>query len=76
MIGGERWSVVCGEMRKGLNSMIILGAWTIWKHHNDCVFNGTTPNITTALMSTKDEANSWSMAGAKGITLLTPRGVG
>nr|TKW38993.1 hypothetical protein SEVIR_1G150100v2 [Setaria viridis] len=63
--------VVGGEMRKGLNSLIILGASTIWKHRNDCVFNGATPNITTALMLAKDEANLWSIAGAKGITLLT-----
>jgi hypothetical protein len=28
---------VSGDTRKGLNSLIILGAWTIWKHRNDCV---------------------------------------
>lgn len=23
-----------------MDSLIILEAWDIWKHHNDCVFNG------------------------------------
>jgi hypothetical protein len=26
--------------RKGLNSLIIHGAWTLWRHCNDSVFNG------------------------------------
>jgi hypothetical protein len=26
------------EVRKGLNSLIILVAWEIWKHRNACVF--------------------------------------
>jgi hypothetical protein len=25
--------------RKGLNSLIILGAWTLWRHCNDCIFS-------------------------------------
>jgi hypothetical protein len=25
---------VTGPVKKGLNSIIILGAWTIWKHRN------------------------------------------
>jgi len=29
-----------GQMQKGLNSLVILGAWTIWNHHNRCVFDG------------------------------------
>jgi hypothetical protein len=31
--------------RRGLNSLIILGAWTIWNHHNKCVFDGANPNM-------------------------------
>lgn len=31
------------EIRKGLNSLIMQGSWTIWRHRNDCVFNGATP---------------------------------
>ena len=61
--------MVSGDTRKGLNSLIILGAWTIWKVRNDCVFNGATPTITTALTRAREEAHLWSLAGAKGLSL-------
>ncbi|XP_066333406.1 uncharacterized protein [Miscanthus floridulus] len=32
------------QWRKGLNSLIILVAWEIWKHRNSCVFEGVLPN--------------------------------
>ena len=47
----------------------MLGAWTIWKVRNDCVFNGATPTITTALTRAREEAHLWSLAGAKGLSL-------
>uniref|UniRef100_A0A0A9FLA7 Uncharacterized protein n=1 Tax=Arundo donax TaxID=35708 RepID=A0A0A9FLA7_ARUDO len=31
---------VGNTIRRGLNTLIILGAWILWKHHNDCIFNG------------------------------------
>lgn len=36
---------VNGDTRAGLNLLIILGPWTIWRHRNDCVFNGLSPCI-------------------------------
>lgn len=66
---------VSGDMRAVLNSMIILGGWIIWKHRNDCVFNGASPSVAAALILAKDEAQLWNMAGAKGLSQLMVRGV-
>jgi len=30
-------SKVDGDVRKGLNSLVILGAWSIWKAQNHCI---------------------------------------
>ncbi|TVU43545.1 hypothetical protein EJB05_10024, partial [Eragrostis curvula] len=40
-----------GMIWNGLNSLIILEAWTIWKHRNRYVFDGATPSITEAFFS-------------------------
>jgi hypothetical protein len=31
---------VNGPIKKGLNSLIALGAWIIWDHRNKCIFDG------------------------------------
>lgn len=53
------------EAKKGMNSLIILVAWEIWEHRNDCVFNnvtskertkgqiGTNHKISVAIVGTK-----------------------
>ena len=64
-----------GDTRKGLNSLIILGAWTIWRLRNDCVFNGAAPSIPVALARAREEAHLWSLAGAKGLPLHTTSAV-
>jgi hypothetical protein len=51
-----------GGLRKGLNSLVILGAWSIWRHRNDCVFNGATPNVIMVLALGREEAHWWSLA--------------
>ena len=67
-------SAASGDYRLGLNSLVILGAWSIWRHRNDCVFNGATPNVNLALALAREEAHWWSLAGAKGISLLSAGG--
>jgi hypothetical protein len=60
--------MVLGDNRADLNSLIILGVWTIWKHWNACVFKGGCPNVVVALNLAKVEAQLWGMAGAKGLS--------
>ena len=57
-----------GSHKKGLNSLIILGAWTIWNHHNRCVFYGT-PNVAEALLFSSEEQRYWNLAKAQGSSI-------
>jgi len=71
---GKSGSSYHWDVRKGLNSIIIIGAWSIWKQRNDCVFSGADPNIVIALSMARNEAHWWCLAGAKGLALLTDWG--
>jgi hypothetical protein len=62
-----------GPRKKGLNSMIVLGAWILWKHRNSCVFDGDAPSMVTALSQAHEERTAWKMAGARGILVLSPQ---
>jgi hypothetical protein len=53
------------EKSKGLNSLIILGAWSIWKHRNNCIFMAESPSISLILSNFRDEHNLRCLAGAK-----------
>jgi hypothetical protein len=55
---------------KGLDSLIILGFWTIWNHRHSCVFDKITPNVDAAIRA-EEERVLWEMAGAKNLSLLT-----
>ena len=48
-----------------MTTLIILGAWIIWKHRNACVFEGASPLVNTNWNELKDEHSLWCMAGAK-----------
>ncbi|GJN04371.1 hypothetical protein PR202_ga21915 [Eleusine coracana subsp. coracana] len=65
-VGSQIWQ----PANYGKDSIIILGAWTLWRHRNDCVFNGTSPNIATTLIMAGDEKCMLSLAGAKALTAL------
>jgi hypothetical protein len=60
-----------GLTQKGLNSLIVLGAWIIWNHHNSCVFDRAIPNIAETFKLAGDERRRWTMAGARGLSHLT-----
>ena len=61
---------VDGQVQKGLNSIIILGAWSIWNHRNRCVFDGISPNLNVVLSAVEEEMHLWSWAGARGVSHL------
>jgi hypothetical protein len=46
-------------------SLVILGAWIIWKHINRCVFEGFAPNLAVAQQAAREGINLWAIAGAK-----------
>jgi hypothetical protein len=46
-----------GDIQKGFNSLVVLGAWCIWQHHNECVFEGVPPSVATALSLVEDECS-------------------
>jgi hypothetical protein len=58
------------QQRKGFNSLVMLGAWIIWKHRNQCVFDGLAPCVSAALLAAREDALLWTVAGARGMSLL------
>jgi len=68
MDGGQaQILVLMTRLKKGLNSTIILGAWSIWNHCNCCVFDGIQLGLNSVLVSVKDE---FHLAGDWGISNL------
>jgi hypothetical protein len=56
--------------KKGLNSLIILGAWCLWLQRNRAVFHGESPSLPRIFRCFSDECVSWAIAGAKEIESL------
>ena len=68
----ERITIDCSVLvLQGINSLIILGAWTIWTQQNNRVFDRAAPDVARALILSSEERKLWSMAGAQGISFLT-----
>jgi hypothetical protein len=63
-------NTAAGLTRKGFNSLVILGAWTLWNHRNRYVFDGATPSLVDALGSALEESRLWALAGARGLSFL------
>lgn len=58
---------------KGMNSLTILVAWELRKHHNRCVFDGMMPDLVVALQDIASDGVLWCSAGAKGPQQLVVR---
>ena len=65
----SRSSRVIEAARKDFNSLVILGAWIIWKHRNMCVFDGCSSSLVAALQAAKEEAILWSLSEIKALFL-------
>ena len=48
------------------NSLVILGAWTICNHMNDCLQNRS-PSMECLLQTVGTEVHQWILSGAKGL---------
>jgi hypothetical protein len=61
------------DMRKGLNSLIILVAWQVWNHRNSCVFEGSRPCVQNVVLAVVEEGRTWCLARASALQDLLPR---
>jgi hypothetical protein len=69
--GAEAVSSCRGLPKKGLNSLITLGLWTLWNHKNGCVFDRAMPSLEGAIRRAEEEIIIWNFAGAKHLALIT-----
>jgi hypothetical protein len=46
----EASSKIHKGIRKGFNSVVILEAWSLWKHRNRCVFYGARPSLSLTIL--------------------------
>ena len=53
-----------------MNSMIMLGAWILWKHRNACVFEGLQLSMWNVLHALEAEQHLWCLAGVQGLQSL------
>jgi hypothetical protein len=52
------------------NSVIILGIWLSWKHHNSCVFDGTSPHLNKLEQKFSEEHHLSCLASANNLKAL------
>jgi hypothetical protein len=52
-------------VQDGFNTLVVLGAWNLWKARNDVVFNGITPRVDRTFLLAQEESELWMLAGAK-----------
>jgi hypothetical protein len=61
---------VAALSRKGLNTVIILLARSIWNHRNRCVFDGQQPALGALLAAFQENLYQWELVGAQGVADL------
>jgi hypothetical protein len=67
----DRWRKASSKIpkgkRKGFNSVVILGAWSLWNHRNRCVFDGARPCLESLKEGFREELQLWFLAGVKNL---------
>jgi hypothetical protein len=58
------------QIQDGINSLISLMLWYLWKHHNVCVFDGISPSVPRIILDINSEVALWCMTGAQGLVNL------
>ena len=56
--------------RKGLTTLTVLTAWSIWRYRNSCVFDCENPSLSRLFSSIQEEARAWARAGSRGLGAL------
>ncbi|CAD6253342.1 unnamed protein product [Miscanthus lutarioriparius] len=59
-------------LRPGLQSMVTLTIWEIWRERNNLVFRKETRTVWQIMYSIQDEARTWRFAGNRDIDMLLP----
>jgi hypothetical protein len=56
-MGWWRWlgNQILRVVGETINSLVILGAWTLWKHQNSCAFDRNKPNADLAFRMADQE---------------------
>jgi len=59
------------DLRAGnFDKTILLMQYPPHQHHNYCVFDGGTPALARVISEFREEAQLWSIAGARGVSYL------
>lgn len=59
-------------LRPGLQSMVTLTIWEIWRERNNLVFRKETRTVRQIMYSIQDEARTWRFAGNRDLDMLLP----
>ena len=52
--------------------LVLPTSWMLWKHCNDCTFEGATVCVAILLRQIKEEDKLWAQAGALGLKARLP----
>ena len=55
------------EKRHGLSTIVVLTAWSHWRHCNAIIFEKIAPSSASLVTPIEEDTSSWPCAGAKGL---------